>query len=898
MDYQILEAADTVFVFPTEVAARFWRDWTARHGAAGAVRSDRFISWDTFLEQILPAAAHLKKADQHVRHAASRQILSRMGESDGVRLSWLIPESCRQEHTQFSRMITALLPRLEELNHSTALPPELHADITSLYEQYSAMLSTGGFYEPAFEQYRPDCASLDSRRRVICFPEMITRYDQLLGKLEDVSCINSAEWFEHRRTGKLRVFSNSAQELAAVTGWIDRLLDSGVLPSQIHLTVGEFDFWRAKLEEQFALRGIPAVFRQGERLAAHPGGRLFFDLETACTSKWSLEAVKRLFLNRAYPWKQGGQLMRIAETGIRERCIREDIPGSASLWKQALERSGDPELIRIWRRFTGHVRQLTEEQDPEGLWRSLTGFLDTWLDRESRRSDEFTLVFDFCIQQARDLTRACSSLGLESCGSLYRLWLQVMQDQRYVPQHADEGVQVYPYGLSAGICPEYHGVVSLTQEAVRSRGSSMPFFSDAAADLLGLEVRDITEDILNLYDRSAFGQLYLSGSQETFSGHALIPSRFTSPEAHEAEAVPEGCDPYAGERRWWALEGNFPRECYPLQRQGFSFAETALFSPDPAELFDRSLGNENREYREIVSGWSRRKDPGYIRVSPYSLDAFIQCPFLWVIRFLLDLEDFDPSPPLNDPRMEGTLLHQCLQDFFREAVAVGGRFESSRISSYRKQLGRILERNLAAYARRNVWMIPAVRQHLHRQFSLMFDDFLEFESRHFNQWSCTETELSVTCRDDQAGWSASGKIDRISRTPDGRGIGIIDYKRSRPRSTGSYAGGDSPPPSYQLPFYAWMIRMSQRYPEPVVCALFYSLRDGSGSAAYSVLKDFSKGGAVTDPQVFSDLLDETGRQVADMSEAVRRGDFTGGDSADPCRNCGERMLCRRRYYVR
>jgi|GEM_PF-5556102 len=909
---EFLEASDAVCIFPTEVTARFWRDWVVRNGIQTAVRFDSFLSWDTFLRKILKAEQNKRQADEHFRSAASWLLLNRIQNGEAPPLRYLIPPAYSSETGQFHRMITALLPKLESILRSfseAAMPAELCADILQLNDSYGEILASQGYYEPAFEQDHTDLSGLDSSSTyVLFFPEIIVGYDRLKERLikdERFPVVPSRELGSTGSTGKLPVlqnYSNSACELAAVMDWVEQLLCAGVHPEQIYLTVGDYDSWRPELEHEAFRRGIPFSFRQGLPASVHPGGRLFPDLAEACRQGWPLHIVKRLFLNRSYPWKDALSLRKIAEAGIERCCPGGYVSGnSEDPWHKTLRLEGDEQLLNLWKRFRSHVRRMTEETSPKAMRRTVFGFLDLWMDTDSMETDEFSLVFDHCLELGVSLWEACEAAGIETCGGLYALWMHHLKQSTYVPQPERTGVQVYPYGVSAGIRPEYHAAVNLTQEAVTLQQPAIPYFSEASLSRFSLTGEDPSPYVLEMYEHGGETML-ISCSKETFSGYALPPSSFFSQEriAYCDAYYP---NPYDQEHQWWAAQSGgapLPRACYPLQKEGFSYALDTSFRKKGFDLLEKELGSGDREYQGVLERTLMRREAGYLRISPTSLDKFASCRFSWVFSQLLKIEAYQPVPPSIDPREEGSLMHACLDELFMQAVGKGSPFEQGKLSIYLRELKGILSGILDDAERNHPWMIPPVRRQLEVQLMRCFERCLEIEAEKFDQWICFETEKYISFKDEQRKFTASGRIDRISLSPDRDSYGIIDYKRSE-SSIGrmNYKDLDTPIPSYQLPFYAWLLERTGTCSLHPSAACFAAVREGKVKFAYDArMKDSNRSGTVTDMQQFRKLIEQTRSAAEQMTELIRAGDFTDTPDTEKCRSCFDRMLCRRRYHVR
>ena len=146
-------------------------------------------------------------------------------------------------------------------------------------------------------------------------------------------------------------------------------------------------------------------------------------------------------------------------------------------------------------------------------------------------------------------------------------------------------------------------------------------------------------------------------------------------------------------------------------------------------------------------------------VRPTALESFLQCPFQFFGRHTLKLQE----PPLRpdqrlDFRMRGKIVHQTIAEWINTRLPIEGLFE--RIFNEAVQ-----QKNFPA----------SYQTELLR--AQMLEDLLRFAE--IDRWppefeSITEEAFTCTLVD---GLAIHGRIDRLLKTPDGRGV-IIDYKYS------------------------------------------------------------------------------------------------------------------------
>ena len=169
-----LPRSSVVFVFPSEVAAAFWRAETARRGPARAVRTDRFISWDTFKEHVLQEREALAPVNRTIRMLFADALLSE--NADRPFLSRIVDSRYAEEADAFAPDIESILPTLAALSSAEVdegLEPRLRSDVAELSRRYRHFLDAHGFFEPAWEVQRFEPGR---REYVIFHPRLITDF--------------------------------------------------------------------------------------------------------------------------------------------------------------------------------------------------------------------------------------------------------------------------------------------------------------------------------------------------------------------------------------------------------------------------------------------------------------------------------------------------------------------------------------------------------------------------------------------------------------------------------------------------------------------------------------------------------------------------------------------------
>ena len=152
-----------------------------------------------------------------------------------------------------------------------------------------------------------------------------------------------------------------------------------------------------------------------------------------------------------------------------------------------------------------------------------------------------------------------------------------------------------------------------------------------------------------------------------------------------------------------------------------------------------------------------------------------------------------------------------------------------------------------------------------------------------------------------------GRIDRVTRGPDGA-LTLVDYKKRRLANQKEQHGGSKDPTgvaqlppaertaereliqSVQIPFY---IRLLESGGEHVGTAAYYSLEEGKLMSV--VGEDPAAGKTVMSRERMDEVLVLLDDIVRETTDRVAAGDYTCGESCD---GCAFRGICRTKFVVR
>lgn len=893
-------------VFPSEVAARGWIEHMLdpeMQQRFKAIREDRMISWDHAKALLFPRK-DLRVPVNKIHRTIFAQIIC--AENAGQPFfHYIIPRDYAANSSSFIQTIIGLCPVLEEVFRAAEAQESLYflaQDLQLLMTRYRQFLDTHELFEPAYESERLDQQELlrSGKTFTLCFPHLLQEYESLKPQLEQVPSITTISPEPLSEIPQLLVYQNSTIEISQACACIEQLLDAGVRAEQVVITLADYTGMYGDLSHQGRLRGLPLRFKSGRPLTDYPVSGLFRDIQGVVSQQFSLSSMKRLLLNRSYPWKDRATAQRLIKAGVAASCLKNytDARGrEVDVWKQRLSRQQDPELYPYYQKLKKSCRALVSAAGAQQLWNSLHIFQHSMLEPYTDgHSNEASAVFSYCIDQLQQFVDVARRVPLPEGFPVYGTYLSLLESVWYVPQQPDSGISVYPYGVSAGIQPAYHLLIGLDQAHTTVIDDPYTMFSEQQRELMEFLPHDMSAHMLSVYLGSG-SQVRCSCSRKTRSGQQLPAHLFVEHEqVLEQSDELSGSDPYQLEAQYWSAEVSpavFPRRLYALQHTGFFHAETSLFQ---AKRLDLSRSGTlppdfvSRFARQISSG------DGPLIISPTSLDRFLSCPFAWFIRYGLKVEEESYEVEFTDARSEGVMMHRCYERFFSWIIEhAEGKFSSKHLVQYHKELERIMHEELERYSRRFDAPAQVAFHGVEHYVSEHLFDLLVQESLLLDRWKVRSLEQKIVREEPGKPYILEGRIDRVCVQEPGRNVAIIDYKKQNRIKVSSFGPDAEHPDSYQLPLYAYLIEQEDPGAAEVSMALYYDVTKGR----YVQMYPYEKGSLVIDRDRFEELIDQMLMAVDSMADDVLHAAVhIPAGAAAGCIRCPFRDICRGRFSIR
>ncbi len=886
----------TRFVFPSEIAAAFWRKETLRLTELKAVESSRFLSWDRFKEDSFALFRNERPVNALLRTIFVYRLLEKNRET-GTDFAGIISGEYAGNSPAFLGYIVRILPSLGMLaalpkEKCEALDRDFFGTLRRLLHLYREFLSTHGLFEPGYER-----ADLSAVRfpAVIFFPELIEDYGENAALLEANPKITVLSRGEKERAGELfHLFENSLHEFDWVFGKITALLEKGTHPDDIAVTVCD-----EKVLPYFqnAAEGYPVVFsyRGGKNVTDYPAGRFFLYLQECADSGFHIEKLKKLLLPGTVPWKDRKELEALVLAGINSLYVMEE-PGkdrNARRLRRALEGKGE-KMVSFFLRLHRGVLSITESKNISRLRTALIAFSSAFFDQE-RWDNVNARVFEYALNLCADMKNSLKTVELPETLSPFQLFLYLLRNSMYVPKAAAGGISVYPYRVAAGIDPRYHFLVSAHHTAVQAAASPYGFLRKDQKAALRLEDRDMSSDFMKVYTLSG-KETSVSCVLETFSEKTLVPAYVMKhfPEKIETEQVPPGCNPFNADRLFWESAGaeNPPAEpavLLPLQRLGLRTMTDRIIRP----AGQRYNGNpiENASLREKIS--ERVRKDGIPAVSPTSLERFVRCPFAYLLDAALGRDEPEYEAAYHNAGLAGQFSHEVLRVLYGRIRDATECFLPEKRELYSGFLEEAVEEvSRKYYGRGYIFLLP-VQAEMKGKTRKYVDALFDLEARHFPGLpvAAAEQEFLAEWKSGNGPGEAAvlrGKIDRLSGAA-GSAV-LLDYKTKNRITRKDITGeADVPPASFQIPMYVFLAEQNGL---TVSRAGYISLSEGK---YVPVMKTEEDGKGWFSREELDGGIEEMHRYIGEMVRQIQAGYYPVPE--EECSPCAYRSVCRVKYSI-
>ncbi len=906
---EALDDTQHCFVFPSEVSAVFWRRHMLSAGGRRSLRNGRFISWDTFKEELFDSRHSERPVNAVLRRIFTHNLLS---ENAGEPfLSYLINPEYAENSRTFVSYVQRILPQLSALAEETGILNEsgdgTYIDFRIIYDRYRNFLHENGLFEPGWDTLLPRDIT---KKYTVFFPEILEDYNEYAALLKAAGKISIVP-VPDSVPGTLHVFGNQVQEIRLVLSKIEALLDSGVPPQAIVITAGALESLRDQLSLYADLYSVPLSIREGRPLSEYVGASFFTRLGDWISGNLDLDSLKALLLNKAIPWRNPGLLREISAFAVEKNCSRgyfedgvfydlvEETARAAyknpypSRYSPPISLS--PDALSWYRAFRTESRRLVSAGSAAELKKTVQIMLNRYINPEGWDEENEKIL-----QQALDVLNelAYSESILKSpLPAPFELWTSILADRIYVARDISAAVAVYPYRVSAGIFPEYHFLLNISHQASSWTRSRLDFLRDDYRKKLGLESRDFSAAFLSLYTRSG-RDVRVGCSLDSFSGPALPPSWYIAGGTIEYEegGGRRGSDVFPGETALWGGEtAERPAYVYPAQIEGLQYMDSTGFRSKGFDAGGKSLPESPLKTR-LTLLQEDKEGSGHLRLSASHLESYDRCRFAYLFERCLRLREGQFETDFDDPQALGNVYHIILEHLYRRISDEDGLIRDAHHTRYRELLYSVCEDIFTAWLPVYTSFIPPVRAALRPRVQSALEEFLSIDLK--KSAGCRVRALEAWYEAEAADEEGTagdfilyGKVDRVLENIESAALRLLDYKKNKlpVKKTITGDGDDFDViSSYQIPVYLYLLASQGADIEE---AAFYSVE----SAKFALV--YGGSSAWIDDERKQAVVEHLLVKAASVVRSIRSGDYRLPEAEEECSGCPYRGLCRMKYTV-
>ena len=697
-----------LLVFPNQIAADSWADFYAVTNPGKAVFSDRLVSWDRFVESCTQVPQNAEKAENAHRLFFVSEYLKK------EKLKTLCPPDFPQSRANFEDEIASALSELPKTLEDGNPDYALKADITKLLDAYKQYLEKNGLYERSY--LVPDFSKAPEGTCLV-FASAMTD-----GSSEELASIEAEE---EDLTGKIKVFDSSLAEIRYIFGQIRKLLKDGCAGSDIKVTTASKEMY-PWLEAEAQRAGLPISIVRGRKLSEFNAGKLFNAIKNIVSNRWSVESIRNLLLNPAFPIKNREEFEKLVSFAVEYKVVPSN---GASSW---LFKLGEKPLTETFVRLRDRIQAFESAKTFDALRQAIHAFEDDYLSEEQ---EEFKTVYTRCMEALENLI---SIRETAPSSSVFDFFLRLLSMTLYTPKTPSDAIAVYTYPSNAAMVAKHHFAIGFSDTDTVAQRRVPPF-----TDREGLPV---TDGLISSY--LACGA-QISCAVKSYSGEVSVPSFFT--DRNQTEVV-KGMtsDRLSDEEAMWR-DGTVPGlKALPAQKI----------------WFEKALESSLRERGERQ--FSSVETP--LKITATALSAFVKCPFRWYCSNVLGLEETDYEADMADNLEVGNLLHDCLEQWLNEVEDL----DNLKTEESRKKLNSIFENRLAQYRHRDKAAYLPRQERILLHFPDILYKFADVDFGSGVKLNCTEKPFDVTFD----GYRLKGRIDCILENKDGE-YAVIDFKKKK-----------------------------------------------------------------------------------------------------------------------
>jgi hypothetical protein len=721
-----IDRSNTLFIFPTDVAASRWADHVLRLLNGGTVAREKFIAWDTFKQNSIRSKVRDRKSVPAVlRKMFIAALIQENAElcaqnKEPVFTSLIQPEWARQA-ASYAGWLSGILPQLGIWFRQAAGLPIAQIgeglktgknfsgddrDMFNLALRYTHFVEKYGLFEPAWETPPFEDTGMEC---FIFFPESLSdfgEYRELLAVSRHVKTIQAGS---QTKDCDVFFYTNARSEITEAALYIIALHEKQSVPwDAISVSIPDAGNYGPYVFREFDNRNIPYIRQSGKPLASYPGGQLFAAIAGCGSESFSFASVTALLSNRHLPWKDDEKIQALIQFGIDNNCICswvEEAPSSKekkiNVWEDAFEnhaKEGLPSSDSAWlyvffKKLTQIINAMRYADSFSAIRKHYFAFRSSFFDMK-KCLEETDLVLSRCITELGYLVEIENSYPDMNVPDPYTFFTDYLEEISYLAQQSNSGVAILPYRTAAPAPFDCHIVLGANQDSLSAVFSFLSFLPRSKRERLGISDNDASQAFITLHRFNSHLPAAFFCSEQTFSNYAVPHSalkakikprqryrddpefggKFAADLYHDESRLYTSL--YFSARRQTELPAGLPSEIHSNQKQGFGEWLTRRKRGNTAGGNTAGDIGTNRPFVELIrnhflyKGNDKELEDKY-GVSSSSLELYFKCPLQFIFTRVLKLKNVEIETSLMANETAGIVYHKIINLFLRELKEKG-----------------------------------------------------------------------------------------------------------------------------------------------------------------------------------------------------------------------------------
>ncbi|MBR0033092.1 MAG: UvrD-helicase domain-containing protein [Treponema sp.] len=702
-----LKDENVVLVFPTDIAAKKWADWTVLNTKTKSVAMERFIAWDNFKGECIRAKKENRQSvPALMRKVFAAWIIEKNKNEGGSVFKSLIKKDFTDSSASFSDWISQILPSLgtwkkyhDNADYNNAISQkfgsgseELFAeqDYKTLYDEYKSFLEKFGYFDPAWEEppFEPN-----GKTYCIIYPQILEDYGEYRLILEDAEKSGFVRLIPVPSCDKdffVDFEKNSRSELENVALYLRKKHDEGISWADIAISVPDMDSYGPYLDRELDLYEIPHTMRYSKPLSSYGAGALFSSIRECVEENFSFESIKNLLLNDDIPWLEKGNIQSLIMFGKQNNCLTSF--GQTDIWeksfespKKRTEKSVENEKSSL-QIFYGNLKNALSRfgaaKTCAELYSAYNNFKKKFINEKAffaakdadgtvqeSEFEESNRILARCVTELKNLVELEKKLAEDknktySVVSPFSFWLSDLDGTAYLSQGESAALQVYPYRAACAAPFALHVLVDATQNSLSVSTKPLSFLNEEKRDI----IKKIDRSFMDIDTGKLFIQLYkvnskekalFSGSEHSFAGYGFLHGAIESKDRElSSECMAKNL--FQDEKDWFLEKTT----CAPEK----VFAKSASGFKKWFSLSNGATNDSDKSFSEQLSAVLKEKffdeKRGAYKISATTLNSFYSCPRRWLFNTVLQLKPVENETELKDEFINGTVKHKILENYF------------------------------------------------------------------------------------------------------------------------------------------------------------------------------------------------------------------------------------------